>query len=269
MTVQLSRQQQFDQALMQTCQGIARCVRIAMPGLGEQRRELLSEESLLAAYTVGRHFAKSMRIPMQDNSDLLLRCTPFSPEIHCNHLGPLHVGVRVVNNAWTDDAGDEAMQLLLEAMAEAGVKPRPPQNCMTPDQDPLRGDPSQSDVPACAQRLGPQGTSGGVPGDIGTPSDARGVHGDDHMEEGDMKEDPGPSGIHGDAQQCITPPPPRKKNPQPVTRIPPKVIQDSPTSRLVPCDLDPKVQLVVSLVTYVHPVTQVVCMGMITWRKET
>ena len=34
-TVRLSRQQQFDQALMQRCHGIARCVRIAMLVLGE------------------------------------------------------------------------------------------------------------------------------------------------------------------------------------------------------------------------------------------
>ena len=111
---------------MTTCHGIARCVRIAMQGLGEQRREPLSEESLVAAYTVGRHFAESMRIPMQESSDVILRCTPFSPEVPRNHLGLLHAGVRVVNNAWTDDAGEEAMELLLEAMAEAGVQPPPP-----------------------------------------------------------------------------------------------------------------------------------------------
>ena len=97
-----------------------------MQGLGEQRREPLSEESLVAAYTVGRHFAESMRIPMQESSDVILRCTPFSPEVPRNHLGYLHAGVRVVNNAWTDDAGEEAMELLLEAMAEAGVQPPPP-----------------------------------------------------------------------------------------------------------------------------------------------
>ena len=116
-TVRLTRQQQFDQALMQACHGIARCVRIAMQGLGEQRREPLSEDSLVAAYTVGRHFAESMRIPMQESSDVILRCAPFSPKIPRNHLGYLHAGVRVVNNAWTDDAGEEAMELLLEAMA--------------------------------------------------------------------------------------------------------------------------------------------------------
>ena len=125
MTVRLTRQQGFDQALMQTCHGIARCVRIAMQGLGEQRQETLSEDSLLAAYTVGRQFAESMRIPMQESSDVIVRCTPFSPEIPRNHLGYLHAGVRVVNNAWTDDAGDEAMDLLLEAMAKAGVQPPP------------------------------------------------------------------------------------------------------------------------------------------------
>ena len=127
MTVRLTRQQQFDQALMTTCHGIARCVRIAMQGLGEQRREPDSEESLVAAYTVGRHFAESMRIPMQESSDVILRCTPFNPEVPRNLLGYLHAGVRVVNNAWTDDAGEEATELLFEAMAAAGVHP-PPQD---------------------------------------------------------------------------------------------------------------------------------------------
>ena len=79
----------------------------------------------MVAYTVGRHFAESMRIPMQDSSDLLLMCTPSRPQIPRNHLGYLHAGVGVVNKAWTDDAGDEAVQLLLEAMAEAGVQPPP------------------------------------------------------------------------------------------------------------------------------------------------
>ena len=131
MTVRLTRQQQCDQALMTTCHGIARCVRIAMQGLGEQRREPLSEESLVAAYTVGRHFAESMRIPMQESSDVILRCTPFSPEVPRNHLGYLLAGVRVVNNAWTYDAEEEAMELLLEAMADARVQPPPPPR--TPD----------------------------------------------------------------------------------------------------------------------------------------
>ena len=58
MTVRLTREQQLDQALMTTRHGIAWCVRITMQGLGEQRREPLSEESLVAAYAVGRHFAK-------------------------------------------------------------------------------------------------------------------------------------------------------------------------------------------------------------------
>ena len=126
MTVRLTRPQQFDQAPMQTSHGIARCVRIAMQGLGEQRREPLSEDSLVAAYTVGRHWAEPMRIPMQESSDVILRCTPFSPEIPRNHLGYLHAGVRVVNNTWTDDAGEEAMYLILEAMAEGQVQPPPP-----------------------------------------------------------------------------------------------------------------------------------------------
>ena len=42
----------------------------------------------------------------------------------------------------------QGMELLLEAMAEVGVQPPPPPRLdpMTPDQDPPRGDPSQSNV---------------------------------------------------------------------------------------------------------------------------
>ena len=80
----------------------------------------------MAAYTVGRHFADSMRIPMQESSDVILRCTSFTPEIPRKQLGYLHPGVLVVNNAWTDDASEEAMEPLLEAIAEAGVHPPPP-----------------------------------------------------------------------------------------------------------------------------------------------
>ena len=145
---------------------------------------------------------------MQESSDLLLRCTPFSPEISRNHLGYLRAAVRVVNNAWTDDARDEAMELLMEKWLKLGCNPPPPQDPMTLDQDPLNGDPSESNVPTCALRIGPQGTSRGVASDIGTPSDASGVHRDDQMTEGDMKEATGAGAIHVDAQQCLTPQPP-------------------------------------------------------------
>ena len=108
---------------MQTCHEIAPCVCIAMQGLGEQQRAPLSKDSVVAAYTVRHHFAESMWIAMQDSSYLLLRCTLFNPEIPRNHLEYLHAGVRMVNSAWTNDASDEAMQLFVEAMAEAGVQP--------------------------------------------------------------------------------------------------------------------------------------------------
>ena len=97
-----------------------------MQGLGELRREPLSGHSPVAAYTVGFHFPQSMRIPMQESSDVLMRCTPFNPEIPRKGLGYLYVAVRVVNNAQTDDAGEEAIELLLEALSEAGVQPPPP-----------------------------------------------------------------------------------------------------------------------------------------------
>ena len=47
------------------------------------------------------------------------------------------------------------------------------------------------------------------------------------------------------------------------------MIQASPTSQLVRCDSDPKIHVVVSLVTKVHPVMQVLCTRMIRCRKGT
>ena len=109
----------------------------------------------MAAYTMGRHFAQSVRIRMQESSNLLLRYTLLSPEITRNHLGYLHAGVFVVNNERIDNAGHGALKHLMEAMDEARVQPPPPEDPMTPDQDPPRGDPFESDVLACALRLRP------------------------------------------------------------------------------------------------------------------
>ena len=76
----------------------------------------------MAAYTLGRHFAHSMRVPMQDCGDLLMRCNPFSPEVPDNHLGRLHAAVRVVDNAWRDDGGLAMLNELVALMEEAGVR---------------------------------------------------------------------------------------------------------------------------------------------------
>ena len=43
----------------------------------------------MAAYTLGRHLANSMRVPMQDCNALLLRCSPFSLEVPDSHPGRL------------------------------------------------------------------------------------------------------------------------------------------------------------------------------------
>ena len=93
------------------------------------------------------------------------------------------------------------------------------QDLMTPEQDPPTGDPSESVVPVCALRLGPQGTPGGVPGDIGTPGDAGAPRQDDHE---DTKEATGKGGIHGDAQQCLTPQPPPPQTPMSADQDPPR-----------------------------------------------
>ena len=69
-TVTQTRQGRFNQALMQAAHGVARCLTIARQWLQEERKEPLSEDSLVAAYTLGRHFANSRRAPMQDCSEL-------------------------------------------------------------------------------------------------------------------------------------------------------------------------------------------------------
>ena len=44
---------------------VAGCLSIACQGMQKQRNEPLIEETLVEAYTLGRHFANSMRVPMQ------------------------------------------------------------------------------------------------------------------------------------------------------------------------------------------------------------
>ena len=109
-TVTKTRQERFEEALMQVAHGVARCLTIACQGLEEQRNDPMSEDNLVAAYTLGRHFANSMRVPMQDYSEPLMRCSPFSPEVPDSHPGRLHAAVRVVDNAWRDDGGLEMLQ---------------------------------------------------------------------------------------------------------------------------------------------------------------
>ena len=144
-----TRQGRFDQALIQAAHGAARCFTIACQGLQEQRKEPLSEDSLVAAYTLGRHFANSMRVPMQDCSELLMRCSPFSPEVPESHPGCLHAAVRVVDNAWRDDAGLEMLQQLVEEMQEPGVRLAYTQR-LSAEGHP-RGDPNDSRFSALAR----------------------------------------------------------------------------------------------------------------------
>ena len=151
-TVTQTRQERFDQALMQAAHGAARCPTRACQGLQEQREEPLSEDSLVAAFTLGRHFVNSMRVPMQDCSELLMRCSPFSPEVPDSHPGRLHAVVRVVDNPWRDDGGLEILQQLVEEMQEASVRPAYTQR-LIPEGHP-RGDPNDSTSSAVAQGVG-------------------------------------------------------------------------------------------------------------------
>ena len=77
----------------------------------------------MSAYTLGRHFADNMRVPVQDCSDLLMCCTPFSPEVPDNPPGCLHAAMRIVDNAWRDDGGLAMLNELVALMDEAGVRP--------------------------------------------------------------------------------------------------------------------------------------------------
>ena len=127
---------------MQAAHGVARCLTIACQGLQEQRNEPLSEDSLVAAYTLGRHFANSMRVPMQESTNPLMRCTPFSPEVPDNHPGRLHAAMRVADNAWRDDGGLAMLNELVALMEEAGVTLAYTRH-LSPQGHP-RGDPNDS-----------------------------------------------------------------------------------------------------------------------------
>ena len=69
--------------------------------------------------------------------------------------------------------------------------PPHPQHLLTGDEDPCKGDPSESDAPARALRCGPQGA----------PGLADGVHADDEIEGRGAMENTGPTV----AQECLTP----------------------------------------------------------------
>ena len=119
----LTRQKRFDQAPMHATHRVARCLTVACQGLREQRNEPLSGDSLVAANTLGHHFASNMRVPVQDCSDLLMRWTPFSPQVTDNHRGHVYAAVRVIDNTWRDDGGPAMLNELVALMEEAGVRP--------------------------------------------------------------------------------------------------------------------------------------------------
>ena len=98
---------------------------------------------------LGLHFTNSMRVPMQDSNELLMRCSPFCPEVPDSHPSRLHAAVRVVDNAWRDDGGLEMLQQPVEEMEEVGVRPAYTQR-LSPEGHP-RGDPNDSTSSAIAQ----------------------------------------------------------------------------------------------------------------------
>ena len=106
----------------------------------------------MAAYTLGRHFANSMRVPMQVCNELLLRCNPFIPVVPDSHPGRLHAAVRVMDKVWRDDGGLEMLQVLVEEMEAAGVQPAYTQR-LSPEGHPP-GDPSDSTSSAVAHGVG-------------------------------------------------------------------------------------------------------------------
>ena len=97
---------------------------------------------------------------------------------------------------------------------------------MTPDQDPRSGDPSASNVPACALRCGP----------LGAPEVAGGVHADD-----EVMENIGP----GAADECRTPHPgcgaeslSDQGSPVPLAQRPPHVSLSGQDSEMSSPNLD-------------------------------
>ena len=91
--------------------------------------------------------------PMQDCNELLMRCSPFSPEVPDSHPGRLHAAVPVADNAWGDDGGLEMLQLVLVEMEAAGVQPAYTQRLSLEGHP--RGDPSDPTSAAVAEGVGP------------------------------------------------------------------------------------------------------------------
>ena len=126
-----------------------------------------------------------------------------------------------------------------EAIATVGTlgeaqQPPPPPSASTPmtaDQDPRRGDPSASNVPACALRCGPPGA----------PEVAGGVHADDEDQGREVMENIGP----GAAEECLTPHPgcgaeslSDQGSPVPLAQRPPQVSLSGQDSEMASPDMD-------------------------------
>ena len=102
---------------------------------------------------------------------------------------------------------------------------------MTADQDPRRGDPSASNVPACALRCGPPGA----------PEVACGVHADNENQGREVMENMGP----GAAEECLTPHPgcgaaslSDQGSPVPLAQRPPQVSLSGQDSEMASPDMD-------------------------------
>ena len=96
----------------------------------------------MAAYMLGRHFANSMGVPMQNCSGVLMRCTHFTLVVPDNHPWHLHANVQVVENAWCNDGGSEMLNDLVALMKE-GVVALAYKQRISPQGHP-RGDPNDS-----------------------------------------------------------------------------------------------------------------------------
>ena len=55
----------FVEALLETAEAMARCLRLACQGLQDQRHDAITADGLVAAYTIGHYSANAMRVPMQ------------------------------------------------------------------------------------------------------------------------------------------------------------------------------------------------------------
>ena len=162
----------------------------------------------------------------------MIQARPTSQPMRCDSDPKIHLPVSLVAKVHPmmhQEGGTKEAVGTAGTLGEAQQSPPPPHppalTPMTDDQDPRRGDPSGSDVPACALRCGPPGA----------PDVAGGVHADDEIQGRDVMENTGP----GAAEECLTPHPgcgaetlSDQGSPVPLAQRPPQVLLSGQNSEM-------------------------------------